>query len=163
MCIRDRAGTAVGRALTYSATIGSALAATGDVPENPRYSDPDTRYWLTADSPAARLQDARAALLAPVVDAIDAAGGPGDTTADAQGVLAVPPQVWTVDGESAGSLLESLGAQLAAGRMRALPLTERLTGPVTVPDGTLAPDPTGAVDPGAVSYTHLTLPTKRIV
>ena len=142
-------GTAVGRALTYSATIGSALAATGDVPENPRYSDPDTRYWLTADSPAARLQDARAALLAPVVDAIDAAGGPGDTTADAQGVLAVPPQVWTVDGESAGSLLESLGAQLAAGRMRALPLTERLTGPVTVPDGTLAPDPTGAVDPGA--------------
>ncbi|MCT2097738.1 hypothetical protein M3E00_03920 [Dietzia cinnamea] len=143
------AGTAVGRALTYSATIGSALAATGDVPENPRYSDPDTRYWLTADSPAARLQDARAALLAPVVDAIDAASGPGDATADAQGVLAVPPQVWTVDGESAGSLLESLGAQLAAGRMRALPLTERLTGPVTVPDGTLAPDPTGAVDPGA--------------
>ena len=143
------AGTAVGRALTYSATIGSALAATGDVPENPRYSDPDTRYWLTADSPAARLQDARAALLAPVVDAIDATSGPGDATADAQGVLAVPPQVWTVDGESAGSLLESLGAQLAAGRMRALPLTERLTGPVTVPDGTLAPDPTGAVDPGA--------------
>ena len=143
------AGTAVGRALTYSATIGSALAATGDVPENPRYSDPDTRYWLTADSPAARLQDARAALLAPVVDAIDATSGPGDATADAQGVLAVPPQVWTVDGESAGSLLESLGAQLAAGRMRALPLTERLTSPVTVPDGTLAPDPTGAVDPGA--------------
>ncbi|AWH94084.1 hypothetical protein A6035_17065 [Dietzia lutea] len=164
------AGTEAGRALTYSATIGSALAATGDVPENPRYSDPATRYWLTADSPAARLQDARAALLAPVVDAIDAAGdgtgaagapgtaagavpggaaGPGDTAAAAQGVLAVPPQVWTVDGESAGSLLESLGAQLAAGRMRALPLAERLTGPMTVPDGSLAPDPTGAVDPGA--------------
>src|SRR5699024_7894496 len=133
------------------------------------------RYWLTADSAAARLQDARAALLAPVVDAIDAgpapiapleaagAAGPGSSAgtgpaadagpsgpADNQGVLAVPPQVWSVDGEAAGSLLETLGAQLAAGRMRAVPLTERLAGPVTVPDGSLADDPTGAVDPGAV-------------
>ena len=141
-------GTGPGRALTYSATIGAALAATGDVPENPRYSDPSTRYWLTADSPAARLQDARAALLAPVVDAIDAAGTVTGA-AGPQGVLAVPPQVWTVDGDSAGSLLETLGVQLASGRMRALPLTERLTGPVTVPDGSLALDPTGAVDPGA--------------
>lgn len=172
------AGTDGGRALTYSAPIGAALAATGSAPENPRYSDPDTRYWLTADSAAARLQDARAALLAPVVDAIDAgpapiapleaagaagAAGAGPSAgtgpaadtgpsgpSDDQGVLAVPPQVWSVDGEAAGSLLETLGAQLAAGRMRAVPLTERLAGPVTVPDGSLADDPTGAVDPGAV-------------
>ncbi|MFN3338714.1 MAG: hypothetical protein ACK40Z_03375 [Dietzia sp.] len=154
------AGTDGGRALTYSATVGTALAATGEIPENPRYSDPDTRYWLAADSPVARLQDARAALLAPVIDAADAAAAPtgtqqpdpapGDTSATAaeQGVLAVPPQVWDVDEEAAGSLLETLGDQLAAGRMRAVPLTELLSGPVTIPEGSLADDPTGAVDPG---------------
>ncbi|MEH6821151.1 hypothetical protein [Dietzia psychralcaliphila] len=161
------AGTDGGRALTYSATVGTALAATGEFPENPRYSDPDTRYWLAADSPVARLQDARAALLAPVIDAADAAAtaptgaqqpGPArsdtsdtadttDTVAE-QGVLAVPPQVWGVDEEAAGSLLETLGDQLSAGRMRAVPLTELLTRPVTVPEGSLADDPTGAVDPG---------------
>src|SRR5699024_6138657 len=53
------------RALTYSSTLGASLAATGDVPENPRYSDPATRHWLTADSPDARPHDARAALPAP--------------------------------------------------------------------------------------------------
>lgn len=148
-----------GRALTFSTSAGSALAATGAVPENPLYSDPDTRYWLTADSPAARLQDARAALLAPVIDAEDAvatagpdgpppAPGTAGATALDQGVLAVPPQVWTVDGASAASLLQTLGGQLESGRFRAMPLTERLTRPVTVPDGRLAPDPTGAADPG---------------
>ncbi|MFN3601136.1 MAG: hypothetical protein ACK4UY_07090 [Dietzia sp.] len=152
------AGTDGGRALTYSATVGTALAATGEIPENPRYSDPDTRYWLAADSPVARLQDARAALLAPVIDAADAAAaaptgtqqtGPaqGDTVAE-QGVLAVPPQVWDIDEEEAGSLLGTLGDQLSAGRMRAVPLAELLTGPVTIPEGSLAGDPTGAVDPG---------------
>ncbi|WP_230929672.1 hypothetical protein [Dietzia aurantiaca] len=186
------AGTPGERALTYSDTVGSALAATGEVPENPRYSDPTTRYWLTADSAQARLQDARASLLAPLVDVADAtpsnAGSPGDraanpagTLADAagaapaagedasdtsepttfvpgtpaaeaveQGVLAVPPQVWSIDRDSAGSLLETLDEQLSAGRMRATPLPDRLSGPVTVPDGSLAPDPTGATDPGEV-------------
>lgn len=142
------------RALTYSATVGSALAATGSVPENPRYSDPSTRYWLTADSPQARLQDARASLLAPLIDVTDAAGAtelvPGSPAATAvdQGVLAVPPPVWTVDGAAAGSLLASLGEQLTAGRMRATPLADRLRGPVTIPDGSLYPEPTGALDPG---------------
>lgn len=150
------AGTPGERALTFSATVGSALAATGTQPENPRYSAPSTRYWLTADSAEARLQDARATVLAPLVDVADAvaAGGivPGTAAAGAveQGVLAVPPQVWTVDGASAGSLLETLGAQLGAGRMRSLPLTDRLRGPVTIPDGSLSADPTGATDPGEV-------------
>lgn len=142
------------RALTYPAALGTTLAATGDVPENPRYSDAETRYWLTADSPAARLQDARAALLAPLVgDGGGDGGGDGEAVRGSdpyrdQGVLAVPPAVWTVDGAAAGSLLESLGAQLATGRMRPLPITERLAGPVTVPSGSLAEDPTGAADPG---------------
>ena len=158
------AGTEGGRALTYSATVGAALAATGTIPENPRYSDPATRYWLTADSAAARLQDARAALLAPLLDAplldapvLDAAPAtpapPATPTAPAAagpGVLAVPPQVWTVDEASAASLLESLGAQLATGRMRPVTLPERLAAPVTIPEGSLAEDPTGATDPGAL-------------
>lgn len=158
----ELAGTDGGRALTFSAAVGASLAATGDVPENPHYADPDSRYWLTADSPAARLQDARAALLAPVVDAaVDAADDaavdaepaptPGEPApADPQGVLAVPPQVWTVDEDAAGSLLETLGAQLTAGRMRAVPLADRLDGPVTIPEGSLAEEPTGASDPGAI-------------
>ena len=155
----DLAGTDANRALTFSQASGSALAATGTIPENPHFSDPDTRYWLTADTPAARLQAARAALLAPVVDAINAPPAPGgdgispgaisDPAAD-QGVLAVPPQVWTIDGDSAASLLGSLTTQLDTGRMQPVALTERLTGPVTVPDGSLAPDPTGAADPGGI-------------
>lgn len=162
----DLAGTPGDRALTYSAALGSALAATGDLPENPRYSDPSTRYWLTADSSAARLQDALAALLAPVIDAANAPSpAPGSTsespdsasalassgdpgTSAEQGILAVPPQVWTIDETAAASLLETLGGQLSSGRMRSVPLTDRLTGPVTVPAGSLAEDPTGAADPG---------------
>ena len=157
------------RALTYSSTLGASLAATGDVPENPRYSDPATRYWLTADSPEARLQDARAALLAPIIDEADraraepgqqpgaAAGAglpavgaatPDPSEAAEQGILAVPPQVWSVDGTGAGSLLDLLGAQLESDRLRAVSLPERLAGPVTTPDGALAEDPTGASDPG---------------
>src|SRR5699024_9644294 len=157
------------RALTYSSTLGASLAATGDVPENPRYSDPATRYWLTADSPEARLQDARAALLAPIIDEADraraapgqqpgaAAGArlpavgaatPDPSEAGEQGILAVPPQVWSVDGSVAGSLLDLLGAQLESDRLRAVSLPERLAGPVTTPDGALAEDPTGASDPG---------------
>ena len=160
------AGTPGLRALTYSPALGSALAATGAVPENPRYSDPSTRYWLTADAPEARLQDALAGLLAPVIDVPrDAAPADADATSTAaaapapgtpadsalsHGVLAVPPQVWTIDGAQAGSLLDSLADQLSAGRMRALPLADRLAGPVTVPDGSLADFPTAAADPGDV-------------
>lgn len=168
------AGTQGLRALTYSSALGSALAATGAEPENPRYSDPSTRYWLTADAPASRLQDALAGLLAPVIDVseyatptdaaptnteasstanpVTAAPAPG-TPADSaltHGVLAVPPQVWTIDGTQAESLLSSLSDQLTAGRMRALPLADRLAGPVTVPDGSLADFPTSAADPGDV-------------
>lgn len=165
------AGTPGERALTYSPTIGAGLAATGSAPENPRYSDPSTRYWLTADSPQARLQDARATLLAPLIDMADAAGAtelvPGSAAASAveQGVLAVPPQVWTVDGAAAGSLLATLGEQLDAGRMRATPLVDRLRAPVTIPDGHLSPEPTGALDPGDVDpFEHdPTGPTDRRV
>lgn len=150
------AGTPGTRALTYSETVGSALAATGTIPENPPYSDPATRYWLTADSPAARMQDALASILAPLIDVPDDSGAdelvPGTAAASAveQGVLAVPPQVWTVDGAAAGELLDSLGDQLTAGRMRATPLADRLSGPVTIPDGSLADYPTAAADPGDV-------------
>ena len=151
------AGTPGNRALTYSGSVGSALAATGTHPENPRYSDPSTRYWLTADSPQARLQDARAGLLAPLIDVPGGTGsgtgsdtGTPAATAVQEGILAVPPQVWTIDGASAESLLDSLGEQLGAGRMRALPLVDRLNGPVTIPDGSLAEYPTGAADPGDV-------------
>ncbi|EYT65634.1 hypothetical protein H483_0100270 [Dietzia sp. UCD-THP] len=142
------AGTDGGRALTYSAAVGASLAATGGRPENPRYSDPSTRYWLDADTPPARLQDAKAAILAPVIDAAGATAPDATATAVEQGVLAVPPQVWDIDADSAGSLLETLGDQLSSGRMRAVSLPDRLAGPVTIPEGSLAEDPTGAPDPG---------------
>ena len=151
------------RAVTYDPVLGATLAATGQQPENPRYAAPDTRYWLTADSPAARLQNARAALLAPLVeppgpapvtDPVDADEdtGPPSPPQD-PGVFVVPPAVWTVDGDSAGSLLRLLGNTLDSGALRPEPLVERLTGPVTVPAGSLAADPTGAGDPGAVDET----------
>lgn len=149
----DLAGTDGGRVLTFPSALGGALAATGDVPENPRYSDPHTRYWLDADSPAARLQDARAALLAPVVDV--AAGTRVDPARD-HGVLAVPPGVWTVDEEAASSLLGSLAAQLTAGRMSVRPLAERLSAPPAGAPGTLATYPTSAADPGAPDTTGAT-------
>lgn len=135
------------RALTYEPAQGAALAATGEHPENPRYSDPGQRYWLSADSPAARLQDARATLLAGV------AGSPSAPGAPDAGVFAVPPAVWSVDGTQAASLLRTFTEQLRAGRMRPLPLTERLAGAVTTPAGRVADDPTGAGDPGAVPVT----------
>src|SRR5699024_7001088 len=142
------------RALTYSPTLATSPAATRDAPENPRHSA--TRYGLTADAPEARLQDARAALLAPIIDEADraraepgqqpgaAAGAglpavgaatPDPSEAAEQGILAVPPQVWSVDGTGAGSLLDLLGAQLESDRLRAVSLPERLAGPVTTPDG----------------------------
>ena len=128
------------RATVFDSAVGSALAATGDAPENPRHSEPGSRYWLGADGPAARLQDARATLLAPSLETRP--GGPG--------VLAVPPAVWGVDGASATSLLRTMADRLASGRMHAVPLAERVSERTTVEHGSLADDPTGAADPGAI-------------
>lgn len=125
-------------ALGFEPTLATALAATGTRPENPRFAVPEQRYWLEADSPEARLQDARAALLAPAV----AAAADADTaTTDDDGSLppgrqltVVPPQVWTLDDVGIESFLDTLGAQLSAGTMRAVPLTDALDAPPATPD-----------------------------
>lgn len=133
-------------ALTYDPYLGAALAATGPAPEQPRYSAPEQRYWVQADSAEARMQDARAAAVAPVLATLaeespgaQGADGSGDGASNDAGgagaagaateprnVLVVPPQVWDVDGVSAASFLDVLATQLDSGAMRAVPLTEAL-------------------------------------
>ena len=136
----------------------------GSAPENPRYSDPATRYWLTADSPQARLQDARASLLAPLVDATD--GGstpvvPGTAAADAVTGLSCSAGGVVCRRRPRRFVLSSLGEQRRRAYARR-PLTDRLRGPVTIPDGYLSPEPTSALDPGTLIHSARTRPGRRI-
>lgn len=147
--------------LAFDPSLGAALAATGSVPENPRYSDPEERYWLESDSAAARLQHARASLLAPVLAALTEDGGdegenegtmaaateagdasaadssagsaPGATDPAARSVLVAPPAVWTLDDDGIRSLLDTASAQITAGHLRPVPLGDALARPAVDP------------------------------
>lgn len=131
-------------ALAYDPYLASSLAATGAIAENPRYSSANQRYWLESDSPAARLQSARASLLAPVLAnmseaadsgpdieaeaAPDAEAGesPEDTSDEARKLLVMPPAVWTLDDDGVQSLLDTVSGQIEAGNMRPLSLGDAL-------------------------------------
>lgn len=131
-------------ALAYDPYLASSLAATGAIAENPRYSSANQRYWLESDSPAARLQSARASLLAPVLaNMSEAADGepdtetdaapdaeaddtPEDTSDEARKLLVMPPAVWTLDDDGVQSLLDTVSGQIEAGNMRPLSLGDAL-------------------------------------
>lgn len=125
-------------ALAYDPYLASSLSATGAIAENPRYSSANQRYWLESDSPAARLQSARASLLAPVLanmseagasEADPEAGGDAeadDTSDEARKLLVMPPAVWTLDDAGVQSLLDTVSGQIEAGNMRALSLGDAL-------------------------------------
>lgn len=123
-------------ALGVEPTVATALAATGSRPENPRFSVPEQRYWLAADSAEARLQDARAALLAPVVAAVADAERAGESAPrpSALPLTVVPPQVWSLDDDGIESFLDTLSAQLTAGTMRAVSLDDALAAAPVTPD-----------------------------
>ncbi|WP_333619429.1 hypothetical protein [Dietzia sp.] len=137
-------------ALAYDPYLATALSATGAVPENPRYSDPEQRYWLESDSAEARLQDARSAVIAPVLaDMADSqAASQTDSSTDDSGdtpdapaeqgrkVLLMPPSVWTLDDAGVRSILDTASSQITAGHMRPVGLAEALAQP-----------PAGGVDP----------------
>ena len=125
--------------LAYDPYLASSLAATGAIPENPRYSSTTQRYWLESDSPAARLQSARASLLAPVLAnmseaaASEAASGAAaddgedaGASVEARKLLVMPPAVWTLDDAGVQSLLDTVSGQFEAGNMRPLPLGDAL-------------------------------------
>lgn len=125
-------------ALAYDPYLASSLAATGAIAENPRYSSANQRYWLESDSPAARLQSARASLLAPVLanmsEAATTEADPTSDTADEAGedsgeprkLLVMPPAVWTLDDAGVQSLLDTVSGQIEAGNMRPLSLGDAL-------------------------------------
>lgn len=131
-------------ALAYDPYLASSLAATGAIAENPRYSSANQRYWLESDSPAARLQSARASLLAPVLANIseaadgepdtetdaapdaEAGDSPEDTSDEARKLLVMPPAVWTLDDDGVQSLLDTVSGQIEAGNMRPLSLGDAL-------------------------------------
>ena len=86
------------RALTYDPYLGAALAATSSRPEQPRYSADSQRYWVQADSAEARMQDARASLMAPVLANLAAANSTANgvgTAADAPDLQSAPPAAGT--------------------------------------------------------------------
>lgn len=127
-------------ALAYDPYLASSLAATGAIAENPRYSSTSQRYWLESDSPAARLQSARASLLAPVLANKSEADLPADeepssepgddtdteATGEARKLLVMPPAVWTLDDAGVQSILDTVAGQIEAGNMRPLSLGDAL-------------------------------------
>lgn len=117
-------------ALAYDPYLAASLAATGAIAENPRYSSVGQRYWLEADSPAARLQSARASLLAPVLanmsEAADAEAESESETGEPRKLLVMPPAVWTLDDAGVQSILDTVSGQIDAGTMRPISLGDAL-------------------------------------
>lgn len=89
------------RALTFSGDLGTVLAAAGSRPQVTRYSDPDSRFDLAADSDAARMSTVLAVLRQEFTR-----GRP---------VLAVPPGDWSLSAQDARAYLRFIESAFVRG------------------------------------------------
>lgn len=93
--------------LPFDTTLATALAGTGNYPENTVYSMPDTRYVLSADSTEARMQDAVTTLLWKVSAAMRRETAQTNSYGHMP-LLVAPPQRWTVTAENMQEFVDAL-------------------------------------------------------
>lgn len=117
------------RALRFPAALGSALAATGEIPTTAAYSAPASRRDLGDDSTAERMAAAVGVLDLELRDAGAEDGSP------AGNVIAAPPAEWTVGGDDAETWLEAVSGRLEDGSARAVSFGAALRGVAS--DGTV--------------------------
>ncbi|MFD4265519.1 DUF6049 family protein [Rhodococcus sp. NPDC058481] len=126
------AGTTVDRPLSaalFDVPAATALAAVGSTPQTPTYTPADVRYDLSDDSRTARLQDALGAIAWPALT-------PATSTAansNPRGLLVVPPQNWSVDGDEARVVLSTVSTLMRSGLANPRPLADLLDRPAPHP------------------------------
>ncbi len=89
----------------FDPAVGAALAGAGTVPLTPSYLDPSLGVPLTHDSPAARREDALAALLWRTLR----------PQSDQRSEILVPPMTWNLPPEDAQSILTTLATSIRSG------------------------------------------------
>ncbi len=129
---------------TFAMPAAAALAAIGTDPIIPSFVPTEMRYDLDFDSATARLQDALSAMawyaMGPGPGGQD--DGERDRGRPPRPVLLAPPQLWTVDGRTAQTVLETYVGLARRGLTAPLPL-ERYLAPAADP----AAPAVGLVDP----------------
>ncbi|MCZ4555901.1 glycoprotein [Rhodococcus maanshanensis] len=121
------AGTTADRPLSaalFDVPAATALAAVGATPQTPTYTPADVRYDLSDDSRTARLQDALGAIAWPALTP------PPNATPNADhGLLVVPPQNWSVNGDEARTVLSTVSTLMRSGLANPRPLADLLDRP----------------------------------
>ncbi|MGI1846722.1 glycoprotein [Rhodococcus sp. SJ] len=113
----------------FDSAAATALAALGDAPQTPSFTDEDARYDLTEDSPDARLQDALGALSWSALRTRDDVTRTVSTGAPAapDSVLFAPPQSWSASGDDAAAVLSMVGTLIRSGLATARPFDTLFT------------------------------------
>ncbi|MGW6375482.1 DUF6049 family protein [Rhodococcus sp. NPDC055112] len=125
------AGTTADRPLSaalFDVPAATALAAVGATPQTPTYTPADVRYDLSDDSRTARLQDALGAIAWPALTPPPNASASAD-----HGLLVVPPQNWSVDGDEARAVLSTVSTLMRSGLANPRPLADLLDRPTAQP------------------------------
>ncbi|MFC6146942.1 hypothetical protein [Corynebacterium nasicanis] len=140
-------------ATTFSAPLGSLLAATGPAPQTTGYSNPDWRFDYQLDSVTSRAVTAASALRLAVAEQTL----PGHWAQAPEPVLAVPAPL--LDAATARTLLNTVSGLYDSGAARPVSLAEAVTAPELDPVG---PPAVGVTrfgspwsDPAAVSDTEV--------
>ncbi|MDO5670348.1 MAG: hypothetical protein Q4G50_10110 [Corynebacterium sp.] len=128
-------------ARTFSAPLGSLLAATGPAPQTTGYSNPDWRLDYRLDSVTARAVTAASALRLAVAEQTL----PGDWAQSPMPVFAAPAA--HLDATTARQLLAAATSLIDARAARPIPLEEALSAP-----------PLDAAGPGAIGVTRFGSP-----
>lgn len=110
----------------YQDSLAAVLAATGEHPDTPGYSNPGLRFDYTRDSNTARDVNAAAAMR---LAAQSATTGEGD--APTQPVMINPPATW--DAKTAAVLLGTVAGLIADGTSRPISFGDYLAAPPEVP------------------------------
>lgn len=93
--------------LPFDTTLATALASTGDYPENTVFSMPDSRYVMAADSTEARMQDAVTTLLWKLSTSMRRESARTNSYGNMP-LLVAPPQRWTATAENMEEFVAAL-------------------------------------------------------
>jgi hypothetical protein len=125
----------------FDPAVGAALAGAGTTPVTPSYLEPALDVPLSHDSPAARREDALAALLWRALR----------PQTEPRSEILVPPMTWSLPPEDAQSILTTLATSIRSGLAAPRPLDVVLAESSAVPLSDVRPPPSDALgNPRAV-------------
>ena len=153
---------------TYDSSVSAAMGAVGTAPLVSALTPPSQQFDLDAESPVSRRQAAVAAL------AFRSIATPGSSTSGelntstpvtntaGRADVVMPPTYWSATSDDASALFSTATVLFGSRAATPAPLDDLVNriGGAAAPARLVEPP---GIGPVSVSYTHLTLPTKRIV